>query len=302
MRIVLVITMYVLFALTFVIGSVAMQHAAPLFFIGVRMLMTAALLLGFLFVTQKAYRFKRRDLTLFLLLGIVHIAIPYLGEFWALQYLSAAKVSLLWSLSPFITAGFAWVLFRERLTWLKTVGLVLGVIGFIPLMFAERLSQVTCGLACVSWADLSLLSAIVSAAYAWNLFKRLVQQGYSPLVINAWSMLIGGAISLLFSPLCEVWHPVPVTNWAITLMCLSSLVLVGGIICYNLYGYLLRFYSTTFLSFAGGIVPFCTALLQWLLLGQLVSWSFVLSFCIIMIGLYIFYKEELRQGYFPTQF
>jgi drug/metabolite transporter (DMT)-like permease len=294
----LLFLMYALFGLTFIFGSIAMQNAAPIFFIGMRMIASGFLMLSYLKVRGITLKVKRCDIVSFLILSIAHIFIPYIGEFWALQFLTAAKVSLIWSLSPFITSIFAWIMFREKTTLLKTLGLAIGFLGFIPIIMHEGASeQNLSSLFNISTADFALIVSVISAAYAWSLFKKTMQKGYSALLINGWAMLWGGMLSMGVSPFFEVWNPFPVKNWPITLGCLVVLVLVGGVVCYNLYGYLLKRYTVTFLSFAGGLVPFFTAFFQWIILGEPVSIAFMISVTVISVGLYIFYKEELRQGY-----
>lgn len=295
---VLLVLMYVLFGLTFIFGSTAMQNASPIFFIALRMLISGSIMLFYLKFRRKSFKINRSDVKWFFLLALIHILIPYVGEFWALQYLSAAKVSLIWSLSPFITAIFAWFMFKEKMTTLKFVGMFIGFLGFIPIVVHEGAKEQTLGsLFHISMADFALIIAVISAAFAWSTFKKLLQRGYKTLVINGWAMLIGGAYALVLSPFFEAWRPFPVKNWSITIGCLLALVLIGGMICYNLYGFLLKRYTVTFLSFAGGIVPFFTAFFQWIILRQPVSFAFILSVMIISLGLYIFYTEELKQGY-----
>ena len=295
---ILLFVMYAFFGLSFIFGSTVMQYASPIFFIGMRMITSGFIMLGYLKVRHKSCKIKRADLSSFFVLSLVHILIPYLCEFWALQYISAAKVSLIWSLSPFVTAIFAWFMFRERMTIMKFVGLLIGFFDFIPIVLHEGAKESTLSsLFNISTADFALVIAVVSAAFAWSSFKKLSQKGYSSLFINGWAMLFGGLGSMSLSPFFEVWNPFPVSNWPITIGCLFALILTGGIIGYNLYGYLLKHYTVTFLAFAGGMVPFWTAMFQWLILGQTVSYAFVASVFIISLGLYVFYKEELRQGY-----
>src|SRR3989339_1203041 len=287
---VLLILMYALFGLTFIFGSTAMQNASPIFFIALRMLISGGIMLSYLKFRRQSFKINRSDVKLFFLLALVHILIPYVGEFWALQYLTAAKVSLIWSLSQFITAVFAWFMFKERMTVLKFVGMAIGFLGFIPIVMHEGAKeQALTSLFHVSTADIALVIAVISAAFAWSTFKKLLHRGYRALVINGWAMLIGGGYSLILSPFFEPWHPFPVKNWPITIVCLFALVLIGGVICYNLYGFLLKRYTVTLLSFAGGVVPFFTAFFQWIILHQKVSFPFILSVIIISVGLYIFY-------------
>jgi drug/metabolite transporter (DMT)-like permease len=76
-----------------------------------------------------------------------------------------------------------------------------------------------------------------------------------------------------------------------------SLILIANVIGYNLQSFLLRTYTATFLSFAGFITPLFAAFYGWLFLGELVSWDFFATIMIVFIGLYLFYRQELAQGY-----
>jgi len=292
----LLVVMYALSSSTFVVGSLAMQHVSPIFFIGMRMMLAAPVLFLYLFLRAKACRIRAADILSVLLLGVVQIFIPLVGEAYALTTLSAAKVSLIWSLSPFMTAIFSWSFFGERITKTKFFGLMVGIAGFIPLVVHAGISSAQ-SLFTVGFADAILILVVISSAFAWNLFRKLLQKGYQSLQLNAWSMLFAGILSIALSYRVDSWSPLPVDNWSVVLMCLVYLVIIGNIIFYNLYGYMLHHYTATLLSFAGGSTPFLTALLQWIFLGQPVGIAFFMSLGIIIIGLFIFYKEDLRQGY-----
>jgi drug/metabolite transporter (DMT)-like permease len=73
------------------------------------------------------------------------------------------------------------------------------------------------------------------------------------------------------------------------------------LICYNLYGYLLRRFSATFMSFAGLTTPLFTALFGWIFLGEVASPAFYLSFSILSVGLLLFYQEELKVAIRPVE-
>jgi len=207
----IVILMYALFGLTFIFGSIAMHNAAPIFFIGMRMVLSGGFMLSYLLFRRQSCKMRKEDIKTFFLLSIIHILIPYIGEFWALQYLSAAKTSLIWSLSPFVTAIFAWFMFKEKMTTLKAIGMMIGFLGFIPIVLHEGTQEKSLfSLFHLSAADFALIIAVVSAAYAWSTFKKLMHKGYKPLLINGWAMLIGGFSSLIISPFFEPWNPFPV--------------------------------------------------------------------------------------------
>lgn len=114
---------------------------------------------------------------------------------------------------------------------------------------------------------------------------------------NGFSMLLGGIGALIHSFAVENWNPVPVTGFIPFIECAILLIIISNIICYNLYGHLLKKYSPTFMSFAGFTTPLFTALFGWFFLGEVVTWPFFISFLIVLFGLIIFDQEDLKQGY-----
>ena len=62
-------------------------------------------------------------------LALVNTAIAYLIYNHALQRLTALQMNLILNLSPFVTAGLAFLLLGERLTLLQGIGLVVAIVG-----------------------------------------------------------------------------------------------------------------------------------------------------------------------------
>ncbi len=298
---ILVVILCALFGSTFIFGAVGLAYAQLLFFIAVRMIIAGCLLLGYTLVRAQKRRITIRDVAPFLMMGATFILFPYIAESFALQYLPAAKVSLLWSLEAFVTALFSWKYFGERMTTRKWLGMIIGFVGLIPVLMHQGGRELLLhSLAGFSTADVMLVSCVILTSYSWITFRRLLHAGYSAVQINGIAMLTGGLLALLGSLAFESWTPVPinpVSAWHIVAACIGALIIIGNLICYNLYGFLLKRYTATFLSVSCGSIPFFTALFEWLFLGRIVSYAFVLSFAAVCIGLFIFHREELRQGY-----
>ena len=109
-------------------------------------------------------------------------------------------------------------------------------------------------------------------------------------------MLIGGFFAFIHSLIVEPWDPVPATNLPTVFICSLFLILVSNCICYNLYGYLLRRFSSTFMSFAGLTTPLFTVLFGWIFFGEVATIGFYASYIVVFIGLLIFYQQELTEG------
>ncbi len=305
---ILVFLLYFLFASTFTFGKAALTYIQPIMFIGVRMTCAGILLLCYqYFFNRSKWRFEKQDAVALGKVAVFLICISFTAEFWAMKYLSAAKTCLLYNLSPFITALLAYFLLSERLTRKQWFGLCIGILGFLPIILNQSQTEaITPHVWFLSMPELVLLVAVISACYGWITTKQLVvTRGYSTIMVNGIAMLAGGIVSICMALLLEdaPWilsakNPAfGFTSYGYALaavLCYTTfLIVVANIICFNLYSSLLRRYSTTFISFAGFITPLFAAFFDLIVFRQMVPISFVVTICLVAIGIYIFYQDEL---------
>jgi drug/metabolite transporter (DMT)-like permease len=293
----LVILLYALFASVFTTAKTALIYTQPYFLIGSRMFCAGCLLLAYQYLfRRKTWDIQKSDWTKFALLGFLSIYLTNVLEFIGLKHLTSFKTCFIYSLSPFLSALLAHWILKEKMTSKKWLGLAVGFAGFIPILLNQSDSEAEMGqLWLFSWAELAVVGAAVTSVYGWILLKQMVaHRGYSPISTNGMSMILGGGMALAHSACSEDWNPIPVTEFWPFLLCAFTLMIISNGICYNLYGYLLKRYSATFMSFAGFTTPVFTALFGWILLGEVVTWPFYLSFAIVLAGLLLFYQEELQ--------
>lgn len=306
----LIILLYMLMASTFTLGKAVLAYIQPIMFIGMRMMVAGILLLAYQYVfNYKQWRFRWRDANTFGAVAFFLMFISFVAEFWAMQYVTGAKACLLYNASPFITALFAYWFLHERLTRKQIVGLMIGFLGFIPILMGQVPTEVvTRHIGFLSTPELALIAAVVAASYGWICVKQLVMRDYSPIMINGISMLVGGIASFLLALCVEPtpWLRVAVepawglTPWEYALWAVigytALLILIANVIGFNLNSWLLKHYSATFISFVGFTAPLFTAFFDWVYLGQVVSWSFWLTIGIVGVGIYIFYQDELKNS------
>lgn len=294
-----VILLYALFASVFTIAKTGLEYAQPFFLVGTRMLLAGLILLAYQRIANKeTFSFDRKTWWRILQLACLNIYLTNVFEFWGLQYLTSFKTCFIYSLSPFLSALFCYLLFSEKLTPKKWMGLFIGFLGFLPILMSEKGSEGGGNLLLFSWPEVSVMLAAICSVYGWIVLMQLVNEHkLPPMTANGTSMFIGGAFALLHSFIIEDWNPIPVTNIPVVLECTLLLILISNLICYNLYGTLLKRYSATFISFAGFTTPLFTALFGWYFLGEVVTWPFYLSFAIVLSGLVLFDQDELKLTY-----
>lgn len=289
--------MYAVLAATFTVAKKALQYANPYFLIGFRMTLAGTLFLLFQYVfNSKKFFLKKEDIRLFLKTSFFYIYLAFIPEFWALQRLSSSKVVIIYSITPFVAAVFAYFFASEKLNLKKVIGMIIGVVGIIPILLThDQNGQLTSELFKISMAEGVLLIAVVSAAYGWFPVKELMNKGYSLPMINGVTMLTAGIAALITSFAVEgifVTHIFDVKNF---LFWILLLIVIANGIFYNLYGWLLRHYSFTLLSFAGFLCPIFGSLYGWYFLSEPITLLHIMSLCLIIIGLFLFYQEELKQ-------
>jgi drug/metabolite transporter (DMT)-like permease len=295
----LIIFLYALLASTFTLGKAALFYVKPFFFISMRMIPGGLLLLGYLyFFKRKHFALHKKDWFIFFQTVLFHIYAAFMLEFWALQYLSSSKACLLYNTTPFFSAILSYLVFHERITAKKLWGLIIGFLGFLPILLSESAQERAEGtMLGFSWAEIALLGSVIAATYGWILMRTLVRErSYSPLMVNGVAMVGGGILAAATSYYVESM-PILVPSWqgvGMGIFYTALMILIANIIFYNLYGYLLRQYSATFLAFAGFICPLFAALYGWLFLDEYIGWAYGASVLFVIIGLYLFYKEELK--------
>lgn len=291
----LIVVLYALCASMFTISKWGLAYTEPIFFVAVRMILAGTLLCGYILARQgwdtQFFTYLKRDWFLFAQIIFFHIYLTYLCDVCALKDISSIESAVIYNLSPFVAALLSYFWFSEVMTPKKWLGLLIGFVAYLPQLL--KVGPLTSDM----WPRLLTLIAVISSAYGWVLLRALMKKGYSPIVANGIGMFFGGLIALGTSYLAEPWTPSPVVCWASFIQATILIVVVANVLFYNLYGYLLKHYTATLLSFAGFMCPLFAALLGYLFLGETFSPTLFISFLFVSLGLVLFYHEELRQGY-----
>lgn len=300
----LVFLLYALFASMFTIGKASLSFAAPCFIIGSRMAVAGLVMLIFqFFKDKKAFRLDKSSWIYLLLIAVFAIYVTNVAEFWGLQYLTSSKTCFLYSFSPFVSSLLSYFILKEVMNKRKWLGLICGCVGLVPMMLTHTLEEQAAGSFLVfSWPELALLIAVTASVLGWILIRKSVaHKNVSPFVVNGMAMFIGGIITLVHSRFVETWDPLPVTNWLGFAKTGLAMLVISNLVAYNLYGFLLKRYTATFMSFAGFSTAIFASLFGWAFLKETIPWQLWVSLGALFVSLYIFHQEEIKQGVFTSR-
>lgn len=294
----LIILVNLLYALVCPLGKIALNYTTPLFLTAFRMILSGSILLFYQYIYRSDKFIIKRKHILYLLIGSVFsIYLTNVLEFLGLDYLSPAKTAFLYNLYPFSSALVSYIYLNERMSKIKWLGLAIGFLGSLPLLLSDTSQEVTLYkfFGFISLPELAVIGAVFACPFGWIFVQKLIwEDKYDSVMANGVTMFAGGLMALVHSMLVESWNPLPITNTVDFLKTSLTLMLVSNIISNSLFVELLKTYSLTFLSFTGFVTPLLTAIFDKFFFGYAISYSFYISTAIMLIGFYLFYKDELK--------
>lgn len=302
----LLIFLNMLLASTFTLAKAALSYIAPFSFVSVRMILAGLVMIGYNTVRDRHwYRsLSRQTWGMLFQVALFHVFFAYVLEFWALQFMTSGKASMLFSLFPLVMALLMWAFGKERLKRVQIGGLALGFAGSLALVVSDMQGHYT-DLMSIALPDVVLMGAIFSAAYGWILVRRLVvEQGLEPMQVNGMSMLLGGLLCgvmawimeprFIITPcadISEVW----MQSFCAGMGLMVALILTANIIAYNLYGRLFKRYSPTFIGLSGISIPLFTMLFSGYFLQESLPVALIPSIMCMVAGVALFYWGDAPQ-------
>lgn len=268
----------------FVVARYGMPHAPPLTFLSWRYALSVAAFLVWIAWARPAWP---RDRAQWLHLAVTGVLMHggYLGGVWAAVRagMSAGTVALLVGLQPVLTA--IWVSMtgaEHRVTRRQWLGLLLGLAGLVLVVWRKLgVGEVTAFTLALS--ILALLSITIGTLYQ----KRFV----APCDVRTANTVQLAAAFVATAPLAAlesdpvVMHPELIGAMAWSVLVLT---LLGSSLLYLLIqrGAATRVTSLLYL------VPPCTALMAWVLFGEVLSAAVVAGIALTAVGVWLVVREN----------
>ncbi|UQS16197.1 DMT family transporter [Pseudomonas sp. HS6] len=175
---------------TWVAGRFLAGSLSPIFAASLRFLLASVALLGFLWLARIPFvRPTVRQWLQLALLGFFGIFFYNLCFFYGLQYINASRASLIVALNPAVIGLASWLLFKERLSRLKVIG-ILVCIGGAGVVIVSRNPQLLAATPDAWIGDLLILGCVLSWG-VYSIFSRRLNQSIGPLQTVTFSILLG---------------------------------------------------------------------------------------------------------------
>jgi drug/metabolite transporter (DMT)-like permease len=276
---ILILLFCLLWSSAFAVAKLSLADCPPLLMLTARFLLAGAVILGAAVIWRVEWGLSRRDVVVLAGLGLINNAI-YLGlSVSGMQSVSAGLAALIISSNPVLTTLLAAVFLGERMTWRKSAGLLLGVIG-VAIVVGGHINGGADGLVGI----MLVTGALVSLVAGTILFKWLAPGG-SLWVGNGVQNLAGGLalapFALAFEKLGQV-----VPSWRL-LAAIAYLGLLVSAFGYLLWMHLLTVSGATKASAYHFLMPPLGLMFGWMLLGEHVAMVDLIGILPIALGIYL---------------
>jgi len=274
---------------TWLFIKLGLEDLPPLTFAGIRFVISCAIIFTIIRVRGLQLPRARADWFLLAATGILSFGLNYGLVFWGEQHITSGLAALLQATLPAFGLVFAhFHLPGERLSWTKIGGVVLGVCG-VAVVFSNQLA--VAGRQALAGCVALILSAAF-AAYS-NVLVKAYGKKLNPAIMAAGQMFFG--LLLLFAVGIPLEGNPFRFHWtAIAVISLLYLAVVGSVIAFLLYYWLVQNMDVTKSMLIALVTPVVAVILGMLVLNEEFGWRTLAGGAMIMLGIALIVLRRTR--------
>jgi drug/metabolite transporter (DMT)-like permease len=252
---------------TYLAIGIAVERIPPAVVCALRFSVAGSLMLGFCAVTGRNVLYSFRELARFALVGNLLLTGGNLTLSFAEQYVPTGLAALIVASIPlFFLVLDAWIVDTHHLSGRDLVGLGLGIVGLVVLLWPNLTATGALGKK-QTWFALGLLGGSFCWALGSVLSKHWKAGGTAG--ATAWQITFAGLGNLIFATVAGDWSHVAWTPRGFTAV--IYLVICGSWVGYTAYVWLLQNAPASKVSTYAYVNPVIAVFLGWLVLHETVD-------------------------------
>lgn len=274
--------------LSFVWTRQLLDVFSPLLIIFIRLVLSFFILLIIAKTSKKLQKINKKDYLAFVLLSITQPFLYFIFEGYGIKYTSASIASILIATIPLFTPIGAYFVFKERLSKMNILGLLISFVGviFIVAEFGKMPSFSMFGI-------LMLFMAVFTGAI-YGLGLKKLTSSYNSITITTYQNLIG---ILLFLPLIFSFEWNSVLNFPnlITFELAQSfffLALFASSFAFVLFAYGIQKIGPSKASAFSNSIPLFTLLFAYFVLDESITVLKITGMLIVLVGLFLSQRKK----------
>ena len=284
------LTLCCIWGSTWLFIKLGLEDLPPLTFAGIRFVIACSILLVIIRIRGLQLPRSGSDLKLLALTGFLSFTVNYGTIFWGEQYIPSGLAAVLQATIPAFGLVIAhFYLPGERMTWAKLFGVALGVVG-VAVVFSNQLA-IAGGKALAGSVAVVVGSAVV--AYS-NVLVKARGEKLDPAILAAGQMFFG-LIPLLILGISLEENPLKFHWTARAVLSLFYLAIVGSVIAFLLYYWLVQNMDVTKSMLIALVTPVVAVIVGMIVLREELNWRTIVGGAMIMSGIGFIVLQKRRK-------
>ena len=283
------LSIYVIWGSTYLFNKVAVTELSPFFLASIRfstagiLMLVIAKALGFSFkITKKQFLNSAIASLFFLILGNSVFV-------WALQFVDSGFAALIASTQPLFVLLILRFIDRKPMQKKSIIGVCLGLLGMYLLISQQELVT--------SKETILGILVMLGCVLGWSYGGVFVSKADLPknfFVSTGIQMVVAGFILAIISiSFQETWSS-PL-NWSSNVqLSMLLLVVLGGIVAFTAFNYLLKVVSTEKVATSAYVNPVIALFMGWYFLDEKISIQSMVASAILLTGVYFITSRKRR--------
>ncbi len=239
---------------------------------------------------------KKSQIVPVILLGLIGVFAYNILFFTGLQYIPAGRASLIIATNPIFISLLSAVFFKENLTLIKCIGIVISVLGAIIVISNGRITDF------MSYnfgkGEIFICCCVVTWV-SYSLIGKAVMNGLSPVASVCYSSVIGTvflSVPAIFNGLIHDIGLYSATDW----LCLFYLGFFGTVLGFFWYYEGIKEIGPMKASVFINFVPISAIILAYFILGEPVTPSLFIGAVLVISGVYATNASEVFKRYWSN--
>lgn len=270
---------YFVWGSTFLANEYAIDYIPPRLMLGARFMIAGLLLLPFTKSIDWRSITKKQFLNIYII-GVLFLTFGAGSTVVGQVYLDSGITCLICGTNPLMVVLIIWALNREKLNSKTAVGVLIGIIGLIVLIFQDGFIS--------SGNSLFGIGIVLFAVFSWSVgtvFISKLDLPKSKSLVTGIQMLTGGANLLIIGLLTEdttglEFENVPFITWA----AMGYLILFGSLIAFSAFNYLLKKVSPSKVATSAYVNPIIAVFLGWFFRNEVITHQTLIAAVLLILA------------------
>ena len=266
-------------SMSFVGYKVAYVYFEPMALIFFRMVISATFLTLVIKLTRTGQKIDRKDYGQFMLMAIFEPLLYFLGESYGMKLVTPTTGAIIVSTIPLLVPLAAWLIFRDKISWIKVAGISVSFTGVLLVLLGKDLSLTA------SPTGIALMMVAVLSAVCYSILIAKLAAKYEPLTIVRIQSFLGAMLFLpifIFTDLQKTMLIQP--GWD-AILPLIFLGIFPSSISFIFFTAAVREIGITRANVFTNFIPVFTAIFSFLIWGETFTGTKMLGIPVVLAGL-----------------